>query len=233
MWKKKTKKWFGIACLLIIACAILGHAVILQSLGGILVCDQSSEKVDVVQPAAGDRVYAAAAELIRSRQASKIVIFESPVGNLERFGILPRTDKLAVSVLQSEGIAPSDVEVVPFAREPTDLPSSRLQRWLKQNPRSRLAILTDQFWSRRLRVQLDRSLSKEERERVFVYALKNRTFDDANWWGTRLGVKSWLVSSLALTHTCLVGVSPLAESVGWDPIAYEEELIKARGIEGR
>jgi hypothetical protein len=136
-------------------------------------------------------------------------------------------------VLDSEGIAPCEVEVVPFAREPGDLLWSRLQRWLDQNPRSRLAILTDQFGSRRLRVQLDNALAKEDCERVFVCALKSQKYDDANWWKSRLGVKSWLISLLTLTHTCLVGVSPLAESVGWDPMVYEEELSKSRSIEVR
>jgi hypothetical protein len=175
----------------------VARAPLLRGLAAPLIINESLENADGIVMANGDRIYSEVARFHEGHPQCEILVFRHAAGRLVRLHILPSSVDLAFEQLRNRGIGADRITVLPVADD-DDRPLRTLESWLQNHPRVRLIVLSNAFSSRELRWRLDRRLPAEMSRRLFVRALDSQSFNQSEWWRSKLGVSSFVRCWLGL-----------------------------------
>jgi hypothetical protein len=160
-----------------------------------------------------------------------VLMFESWKSRLVLDGIVPPGHEVAVDQLKQRGVA--DSRIIPDRGEirGTWQAADRIRHWLDQHAGAHIVVLCDRFSSRRLRYILDRVLSNGQSARVALRTLRDRRYDESDWWRSRTGFKAVFGAYFGLAYSWVAG-RPESYAKLWDPDEYEEGL-RAQGLGSR
>jgi hypothetical protein len=205
---RKRRLWI-IAVLLVGVWGI--HKPLLRTLAGVLVAEETASAFTYVcLPSHGGmpdgyRCYEAAVELCRQKPACGVLLIESPQDRLVETGILPSFEALSRHELRAQGLPQREVLVI-HSDGPDDWALARtLGTWLTERPHDALILLCARFRSAHLRHVLDTALAPAMATRVRLRALRDRRYDESDWWMSRNGFKAFGISWLRLFYGRCMG----------------------------
>lgn len=211
--------------LLVLLLAVLFHGPALRLAARPLVVDERVASVDAVVVVSGDRSIEEAARLIREQRAGEVLLIEPYPVRLVRYGVLRPRAEQDRSQLVTRGVPESAVVVLDGEANGSWESARRLGHWLNEHPERRVLILRDRFHGRYQRHIVNAVLDESAASRVSYFGLKDRRFDESNWWRSRSGIKEFIASAMDLAHVLVCGESsPAAE--WWDPDEYEQQLVR-------
>jgi hypothetical protein len=187
----------------LVAGIFLGRGVPLRGLGGLLIVDEPAGAVAGVVPLRGDRMHDAAAARVRDGGAEVLLIELVPLRQ-QAMGIVPTRAETDRQALEDRGVPESAIRVLSEETD-NDWDAARvLHDWLREHPGTHVAVLSERFGSRRLRILLDRVLGADA-GRVHVVGLSDRRYDETNWWRNHDGLAAWLDGIVGLGFVWLAG----------------------------
>ena len=207
----------------LLAALAVFHAPLLRGWARLLIVDQATTPVSHLVLIEGDRRHDVAAGFVRGNPAGRILLIQAEPDTLVACGIVPADDVLDHRALVARGVPAAAIELIPGAAADRWQTIRQLQHWLDAHPDAQPALLCDRFYSRLQRTVADAVLTPDAAQRVAVWALPRREFDEQDWWQTRSGARSLVYAWLALTFHTLCG-EPHEASRPWDPDEYERAL---------
>lgn len=193
--KPSLRKWLLLFVVVIIAAVWLLHAPLLRGLAGLLIVDQPTDKYDCIAMTAwgqgpdGDRCYDAAAELWRQKSACGILLLSPKLNRIEQIGATPPFEAICRRELAARGVPDESISIIHSNRYDYRATARSLAAWLSNHPGKTVLLLGEQFRTAQIRNALDAVLDPADAARVFIKAMPNREFDDANWWTRRCGFR--------------------------------------------
>jgi hypothetical protein len=203
------------------------HALWLPLLAGVLIVDESAEDCTHVWLIGGDRCLEEAARLYRQDPQRVILIAESPLERLVEMGLLPAFHELAQRELQNRNVPQQAIRLV-RGRPRDGWQAARLMDQALRDQDPQVLVLCDRFGSRRQRLILNRQLSDSLRARFRVRGLTDRRYDETNWWKSRGGIRTVLLSGISLSHVWWYG-EPAERRRRWDADTLEQKLAELVG----
>jgi len=187
----------------IVALALLFafHAPILRSAAHWMnIGDPLNGNVDVAFVLGGDAEArsTAAAELVRTRQARAVLISASIAPHAADSSLPARDADLIEQLLTSHGVDPCRLSRLPRARDSTLGEVDSLCAYLNEHPANSVAIVTNDYHTRRTRMLLQRRLSCEQLKRVSLVSCPTRGFGPDDWWRSANGRQIYLTEFLKL-----------------------------------
>ncbi len=192
---------------------VAAHRIVFRGLARCLIAPASPATTDFVAIPAKDlsygdgRYFDAVTRLYESAPQKRILLLPQPPNRLVELGVLPSLNAVANRELPTRGVARHDILSLSRNRDgesPWDDASS-LGNWLASHPQARVALLWDQFDSRRKRLLLDHRLPRDQADRVQIVPLADRSFDETDWWTRREGWRHAMLSGLSLARVRLGG----------------------------
>lgn len=174
------------------------------------------EPVDFVMVLGGDaatRPFVAAA-IIRANFAKKVLIPRVHDDENVRDGLVPAHHEIIRQVLLKSGIAPERIQLLPGEASSTEAEAEVLMQFLAGRPHLRVAVVTNDFHTRRTRAIFSRICRNAEVELYFVGAPTDG-FDASNWWQFEEGIVLYLNEYLKWTRT-LVTKAQSASRFGFE-----------------
>jgi hypothetical protein len=200
------------------------HSAILRGCARLLIVDQTGGPVSHLVLVDGDRRHDLAADFVRGNPAGRILLIEAGPNTLVECGILPADEVLDRLALVERGVPDSAIELISGSTADQWRAIHALQRWLGEHPDAHTAVLCNRFDSRLLRAVADAVLAPDQAQRVAIWALPNREFDERNWWYTRDSARSFVYAWLRLAFHAVQGESQGGER-RWDPDEYEKQCV--------
>jgi len=195
-----------------------------------LVVDEPAFDCDYVMLPLGSDDHELAVELVRSGQASRILLVRGRKRRCVELGLVPSDLEFARRQMVHYGAsAELLVPIGPLVHDRWEM-ADYLNKWLQDHPKARVVVLEERFESRRLRRILDRTLDPACAARVRVRGVANRIYDENDWWRKRAGLKHFVRYWLRLAFDWWRGRPDSYPGDGFDPDRYEQEL--ARLAEG-
>jgi len=191
----------------------------------VLVIDQSPENVDAVVIFGGENRYPVAAMMLEGDTAKEILLIESRPSRLTELGIVKKQSTVAREKLTELGVPQESISTVPGDHAGEWRGAHILNQWLLQHPESSVAVICDRFGSRWVRYTLDQVLEESDRRRVQIVALRDRRYDETNWWLRRTGWKVVFNAYFDLGYAVLVGKDESQEPV-LDPDKFEQLVVQ-------
>ena len=186
---------------LVVVAAMAGlwlvHGPLLRGLAGLLVVDEPADHFQYVgicgregEPD-GDRCYDAAADLFRQNPSCHILLVRSALTRLVETGVLPSFETLSRRELAARGLPKNAVSSI--ARDGFDdwATARALRAWLLDRPAASVVLLCGRLRSAHLRHVLNVVLDSSQAARVRLRALRDRRYDETNWWMSRSGYKGF------------------------------------------
>jgi hypothetical protein len=180
--------------LLVLVClfallAIL-HPVLLPMCAWPLIVDQRDRPVSHVVIVDGDGRHDLAAEFVQQHPGARVLLFQEGWNRLVECGIERPGQVLDREALVARGLDESLIELIPGPQDDFWQAMQRLHAWMDRHPETRPILLSDRFSSRQRRLVADRVLPGHHAQRVAVWGLPNRDYDERNWWRTRPAARS-------------------------------------------
>ncbi len=217
--------------LLLLLLAVLFHAPALRLAASAMVVDEPGAAADAVVVVNGDRCVEVAADLVRQGRVRSVILIESYPRRLERYGILQLRVERTRSELLARGVPESAIVVLDGQTRDGWEAARRLGRWLDSNPDRRVTVLRERFQGRYQHRIIDAVLDESAAARVSYRGLRDRRFDETDWWQSRVGIKEFLGSALDLASAVMLGQRPPATD-WWNPDDYERQLAATRSEAG-
>jgi uncharacterized SAM-binding protein YcdF (DUF218 family) len=219
----RRRKLFACAVLAALTATAVFHASLLRMVAGVLVRDTAPAQPDAVVLTWGDGIYDAAARLAEDSRTPVFLKPEYPDSRLEQLGLSGRREDEFARELTRRGIPTTQQEVLTGPCR-NDLEVARsIERWLARRPQASVALLCDAFQSRRWQGLLD-SVQRPSSVSLGVYPLVDRRYDVSNWWKSRGGIRTVVLSAISLAVSRINGGATV-ESAEWDFEEYEQALL--------
>ena len=217
--------------LIAVVCAsgiLVVHRWLLTECASLLIVDQQNEVVTDVLILGGDQRFSVAGDFVHRDSTVQILLAEEMPSRLVKCEILPPQHSLDRRALERHGVPGSSIVLIRGRAETPWDTMRQLQGWLRANPEARVAVLSNRFRSRQQREILDGVLTRQEAARTFVWALRDRRYDESNWWYTRISARDFVYSWISLVALWVYGESEVQPR--WNADAYEDQLWRiARG----
>jgi hypothetical protein len=211
--------------LLVMFCAVAFLRPLLRGAAEILVTDRAATSETAVVILGGDRCFPIAAERLTHNEVSKVLLFEAKLGRLESLGVIPSREAIARRELVRAGVSDNRVFLVSGYLKSNWHGARLIGTWLRQHPNEHVSLLCDRFESRREAFILDCELEPSLRGRVSVAGLRDRRYDESNWWRSTPGIKAFFGAALHLASARLCGEeSPRPALLSAD--AYEKAALQ-------
>ena len=233
--KRSSRRKVRLAAILIATvCVLLLHGPALQAIGTILVVDELSPLGESAWTADGmlvleggaadaDGRHDEGARSCRENGIRQVLLMQLHPEPVVRSGVVPPPHLRGRRALTSAGVPDQRIEVIPGDAGNRWQEARQLEAWLKARPRFRLVVLVHRLRSRHQRAIYDSILDPAVATRIRVLGLKGNGSNEANWWKSRHGVKSFMFAALELAHGwCFGECAPNADA--WDPDQYEQSL---------
>lgn len=173
------------------------HASLLRVIAGGLIVEDRRGPAAAVLILDGDRQFDAAAGLSRAGAAT-ILVYRCPPDRLVRMGILPRGDETARRELVKRGVADEDLEILFGESSSRSRIAAALGAWLADHPDQTVHVLCERFTSRTWKIVLQRAVAPGLANNIQIVALRNRQFDETNWWRSKAGTMAFVNSYIRL-----------------------------------
>lgn len=221
---KTTRRFLYFACLLVFVGLVVLHRQLLRGIGNGLVVDESPTGVDTVVIFGGDGRYSLAATMLEDRTTKRILLIESRPSRLTELGITQKQSEVALEKLIELGVPSEDISIAEgdFAGDWRGV--RILKQWLRKHPRENVAVISDRLGSRWVRYTLDRILDESDRKRVHIVALRDRRYDESNWWLKRTGWKVAFNAYFDLGYAVVCGEDEKPPFLSADE--FEEQVIR-------
>lgn len=223
--KRIRRRWFSLLLLAIIVTVAIFHRTLLQGVAELLIVDQTPPTVDAVVILGGDGRHPVAAIMLEGGTANSILLIEPPPTRLTELGIIEKRSEAARRKLVELGVAQDRIVVVQGNPEQDPRAFRILSDWLGQHPNTKVAVLCDRFGSRWVRYTLDNVLDERDRRRVHVVALRDRRYDESNWWSRRTGWKVVFNAYFDLAYAVCCGEDE-AQPPMLDADEFEREVVQ-------
>lgn len=222
----RTRRVRLVACLLVICTAlVVFHRPLLRGVARVLVVDQSPAQVDAVVIFGGENRYPVAAMMLEGEIAKNILLIESRPSRLTELGIMNKPSEEARDKLTELGVPQDKISIVQGDNTGEWRGIHILKQWLLQHPEASAAIICDRFGTRCVGYTLDQVLDESDRRRVQIVALRDRRYDESNWWLKRTGWKVVFNAYFDLGYAVLVGEDESQEPV-LDPDEFEQQVVQ-------
>jgi uncharacterized SAM-binding protein YcdF (DUF218 family) len=201
---------------------VVFHARLLQWVGSQLIVDSAPGRPDAVLLTAGDHIYGVAAGYGHENPDVAFLKPEFTKTRLEEMGLWPDRISLFHSELMRRGI-PDDRRVVLRGPARNEWEATELlNQWLSGHADQHVAILADEFQTRRIKLVVD-SVLKSRAVQVGIRPLPDRRYEATNWWKSRAGIRTVVLSAISLSMAAFhqSGSAPPDE---WNPDEYENSL---------
>jgi hypothetical protein len=191
------RKWRMVVLAVVAAVVCLFHAPILRGLARLLIVDQPTDNYDCIcispwgYHASGDRCYDVAAELYRRKPSCRVLLVATAPNRLEEIGAMPSFESTSRRQLLARDVPEEAVAVL--RGEPWNdwANAEALAAWMSDHPGQCVLLLSEQFHSGQMRRAIDDVLRPDAAAAVHVSALRNRDYDDTNWWTRRCGYRAF------------------------------------------
>lgn len=168
-----------------------------------------------------------AAQEFKHGRTGEILLLEKPPSRLVRLGIVPSPAAVGHRELQRLGVDPSAISTLAYSSRDEWAWGRRLGEWLTKHDTVTAALVCDRFDSAYCRYVLDHTLPEDARARVALRPLRDRRYDEADWWKSFVGIESFLASTLDHGYARLVGESRPVQPE-WYPDDYQAALAPCR-----
>lgn len=220
--KRRWRLWISLGGLALLAAF---HAPILRQVAAWLIVNDSFEHCDTLFIVNGDRCYTVAAELFQQKKTDRIALLETPRRPLIEFQIIVPTHEIIRREIIRQGVPPDSILVASGeSRHLWDM-ADRLKDRLTQQPQEQIAVLLDQFSTKRLHFALAHTLTSQQLTQVRIVALADRRYEVSKWWRSRLAMKDVVGAYLTLTHAAVVGHPPPSPARHWERGEFEQRLL--------
>jgi len=218
----------------VVACVYAAHPAILRAIAWGLIVDEPPGRVDYVWVRAspngigwdGDGCYDRAARQYREDGSCHLLMIGARANRLVEVGVVPDFESITRIELKKRGVPDGAMTAVGRTFETAWEEAHALAAWLDEHPSAEVLLLCSCFRSRRSRLILDTVLSPHDAARVRILALRDRRYDETNWWKSRLGMKN-----LFSAYVCLIFAWCQGEDVpdrpDWNPDGYERMVSEA------
>jgi hypothetical protein len=154
---------------------------------GLVVAD-TAEPADWALVLGGDRCYREASRLYHEGTIRGILLIEFAPSRLTRIGILPSKEELARRLLAKLNVPDSAIDVV-RGRAASEWDEARhLGDWLAEHPGNTLLVICPRFAGRERRWLYSQVLGTDGTANLTWYPLRDRRYDETNWWHRKEGV---------------------------------------------
>ena len=173
------------------------HASLLRFVALGLIVDDRSGPAPAVLLLDGDRQFDVAAELSHAGAAT-ILVYRSPPDRLARMGIMPRGDETARRELLKRGVSDENLEILAGDSASRSRIAKALGQWLADHPDQKVSVLCERFTSRTWTIVFQRAVAPPLANNIQIVPLRNRQFDETNWWRSKPGTMAFVNSCIRL-----------------------------------
>jgi uncharacterized SAM-binding protein YcdF (DUF218 family) len=148
-------------------------------------------EVDYVVILPGDantRPFAAAAMIKAGYAATAVTTTVKPSVDV-RAGVVPAHHEMVRMALIQRGVSAGDIVILPSESSTTFDDVRALAAFLKQHPAARVALVTNDFHTRRAR-WITRQVLGEQSRQIRMVAAPSELFRPENWWRSAVGFKT-------------------------------------------
>jgi hypothetical protein len=221
----RKKFLLGSIAVVSLVCAVF-HRVILRAAVDGLIVDDPVESCATLVVVNGDRKYAVAAEMFHQGKIQHVLLPKEPPRPLVACGIIEPHELKVRREITELGVPESAVTITDDPTRGIWEIADVVREQLAANPaESRLAVVADLVQTGRLRYVLEESLSKAELARVRIHAIRDRRYDETNWWRTRTGLRDVTLTYLRYLHNGLIGRPEPYTPPEWSPAVFERQLL--------
>ncbi|MEN6452498.1 MAG: hypothetical protein ABFC96_18570 [Thermoguttaceae bacterium] len=200
---KATWKWRVVAIVVLVGAAWLLHAPLFRAVARPLIVEQASNDFNYigiitgVYGPDGDRCYDVATTLAGENGHCRLLLIGAGKSRLTEVGALPPFGQSEQSLLARRGVPASAIVTVSGNGDSDWSVSQTLGVWLRDHRDARVLLLCSAFHSAHLRDALDAALAPSQSARVWIRPLRDRRFNETNWWQCRAGFRqfgiAWLI----------------------------------------
>ncbi|MEX1027729.1 MAG: hypothetical protein WD049_06950 [Candidatus Paceibacterota bacterium] len=208
-----------------LAALIFAHPWIFQGLARQLIRDDPLQQADFVVITGGDRRYDWVADQYAARNVRKVLQFRSSPKRLYEFGVLPYPHEQARAELIECGVDAEDIVFIDETARNSWERADQLERWMAERPDATVAVVADRLGSGAVDEVFRQAMSPEVYERISIHSLRDRRYDESDWWKSRRGMKSFYGAAVSWLTVRLGGRPEYQYEDDWDPEEYERELM--------
>ena len=176
---------------------------ILKSVGASLnVGEKLEEPVDAVMVLGGGSMTRpfVAIEMVKAGYAEKLCIPDVALSDENRDGIVPSERQLMREIAVRSGLSDEQLVMLESTVDSTEKEARVAAEYLAKHPQERLAVVTNDYHTRRARWLMRRTCGANAR-RLVIVAAPNDGYDADNWWLTEWGLKAYINEFVKLGAT--------------------------------
>jgi uncharacterized SAM-binding protein YcdF (DUF218 family) len=201
--RRQLWRWL-VALIAVLVIAFLTRSWWLPPVGRFLDVSQPPARVDAVMVLGGGtttRPFVAAA-LVKAGLAKRVLLptVKPPYKAAEGFGVPEQ--ETSKKVLLARGVTAGQIVLLPGECNSTEDEANALARFLETQPGLRVAVVTNNFHTRRARLLFARILGSRIDQVTFV-AAPTDGFDADTWWQCEEGVVTYTTEYMKLIQTVL------------------------------
>lgn len=204
-WRKRWIASFIVIGLVFLAIGWLTRPATLRAIGHWLDVGQNAHPVSAAWVLNGDSDMraAAAATLVRDGHTNRVVVTTVRSGVDESPTAIP-VDAQVIAILNACGVADGQIERIDAQCLSTFDEAVAVNDWLDQHPGATVAIVTNDYHTRRSRWVMNRATGGSDR--VWMFAAATDGFSADNWWQNEDGFILYLGELLKFVlYQCLYG----------------------------
>jgi uncharacterized SAM-binding protein YcdF (DUF218 family) len=204
------------------------HVPILQCVAYILIVDDQPPHADYVVVSSGDGIQPAgsaavlsAAQFVRTGRAQRILVTSRRTPPAVQLGAIASFSDRCRDVLVKRSVPTEAIETLQTNAQNWPAEVRAIGSWLEAHSDVHVLLTCSQFDSRAWRWMIDRELDERAAARIALLPLRDRDFDETNWWRSYRGIKSFVMDGIKLVHTGMGFLTETQrerpETGGWRP----------------
>lgn len=205
--------WRRVTAAALLACVLVGYfqrTAILTGMGRWLNVGQKLESpVDAVMVLGGGVLTRpfVAVEMVRAGFAGKVLIPQVELSDDSRDGLTASEQQIMWEIMQQSGITAENIVLLDSVVDSTEREAQVAADYLKAHPAERLAVVTNDFHTRRARWLFTR-ICGSDADRLVMIGAPADDYRASNWWHFETGIISYVNEYLKLGLT-LVRQAPV------------------------
>lgn len=190
-----------------------------------MICETPAAVSDYLLLVGGDSAIAMAARDYAERRIGKIALIGYRPGRLQMLGVVATNDEIQRRHLVARGVQSDHI---------LSLTLDAIDEWdvgravallTHRHAQCRIVVLCDRFSSRLISHVLHAQTPESAVADVSITALRDRRYDETNWWRSKTGVKSFFGAWFDLTYALIKG-DERASGAPLTPEQYERAALQ-------
>jgi len=212
-----------LAAVLLLACAWLGHGILLRGFARVLVEQQSPDSAGYIWLNSVGPAFDECVRLYQENPTRRILLVEMCPGRAVQVHAKPSLATSRRRVLLAQGVPPQAITVIDGCARDAWQEVRLIHRWCQEHPDAQVVALCGRFSSAYCRRIVDALFAPGESQRVRVFGVPGADYDETDWWRSRRGVRDVLFGYLRLAHALLSGPEPQTPEL-WTLQQYQQVL---------